>query len=99
MSQIESIHFLEILDSCGTPAILCRLLLQNGNIFRASVPNLSLIDNKRTQVDHTVRRYHGKGLKGPIAKIQPVIDKILQGKSVTNWHAIDQMHRSTDCVP
>lgn len=101
MSNIESIHAHEILDSRGNPTVHVSVLLQNGVVGSASVPSgastgiheaLELRDNDK-------KRYNGLGVLKAIRNVNTTIQKGLIGMNVTHQREIDAKMITLDGTP
>jgi enolase len=91
--HIEEIKAREILDSRGQPTLEVDVILNSGELGRASVPSgastgqfeaLELRDNDS-------KRYFGKGVKKAVNNVISVIQPALAGISVENQRQIDEL--------
>ena len=76
--MIENVDFLEILDGQGSPTLLAILVLENGQVIKATAPCVSAM----AKYDNTSTRYQGKGVRHMINAFKPLFQKALHGKSL-----------------
>ncbi|MEM0161829.1 MAG: phosphopyruvate hydratase, partial [Thermoproteota archaeon] len=97
-SRIKKIHAREILDSRGNPTVEAEVILQSGDIGRASVPSgastgkLEAIELR----DKDKKRFNGKGVLGAVKNINEIISKALVGKDALNQEQIDEIMINLD---
>ena len=90
--QIEEIKAREILDSRGQPTIEDDVILNSGEVGRASVPSgASTGQFEALELrDSSEKRYFGKGVKVAVNNVKDIIQPALNGFSVENQRQIDQ---------
>lgn len=79
--NIKALKAHEILDSRGTPTILCSIILENGQRVNASVPSgksKGLYECRELR-DNDTKRYEGNGVLQAIKYIENVIAPLLVG--------------------
>jgi len=92
MSQIVSIHALEILDSRGNPTIEVEVTTASGYFGRASVPSgASTGENEALELrDGDKSRYLGKGVLKAVNNVNNVIAEEIIGMDTTDQAGIDK---------
>lgn len=92
MSEIVSIEGLEILDSRGFPTVQALVKLRSGEQAWACVPSGASTGSKEAiELRDLGTRYLGKGTQKAVSNINELIGPSLQGKSVADQNAIDQI--------
>ncbi len=93
MSYIADINAREILDSRGNPTIEVEVITQAGVIGRAAVPSgASTGKHEAVELrDNDKKRYLGKGVTKAVNNVNSVISDELQGHSVFEQAAIDNL--------
>ncbi len=92
MSDIQSVHAREMIDSRGNPTVEADVLLDSGVIGRATVPSgastgtLEAVELR----DGDPRRYAGKGVQQAVRHVNSEIRQALSGMSCFSQEAIDQ---------
>ncbi len=92
MSDIQSVHAREVIDSRGNPTVEADVLLDSGVIGRATVPSgastgtLEAVELR----DGDPRRYAGKGVQQAVRHVNSEIHQALSGMSCFSQEAIDQ---------
>ena len=92
MSDIQSVHAREVIDSRGNPTVEADVLLDSGVIGRATVPSgastgtLEAVELR----DGDPRRYAGKGVQQAVRHVNSEIRQALSGMSCFSQEAIDQ---------
>ncbi len=101
MSQIASIHALEILDSRGNPTLKATVRTNDGKIGQAAVPSgASTGEHEAVELrDKDKNRYGGKGVLKAVANVNGPIQDLLKGKSVFEQEANDQAMIALDGTP
>lgn len=92
MSQIKEIKAREILDSRGNPTVEAEVILQSGEVGRASVPSGASTGSREALElrDQDKKRYLGKGTQKAVAFICNDLSKALKGFEVTHQDEIDE---------
>lgn len=93
MSKIKNIIGKEILDSRGNPTVEVDVILETGEIGRASVPSGASTGSKEALElrDGDSNRYLGKGVLKAINNVNTIICDNLIGKEVLNQIDIDNI--------
>ena len=92
MSEIESVHAREVIDSRGNPTVEADVLLGSGVLGRAAVPSgastgtLEAVELR----DQDPKRYAGKGVQQAVGNVNSEISPLLLGVSCFEQDAIDQ---------
>lgn len=101
MSQIESIHAREILDSRGNPTIEVDVSLSDGSKGRAAVPSGASTGEREAlelrDGDHG--RYQGKGVTTAVANANGEIARALKGQEASRQEAVDRLLIDLDGTP
>ena len=97
MSEIVSVHALEILDSRGHPTVEVEVTLDSGARGRAAVPSgASTGANEAVEVRDGGDRYGGKGVAGAVAAVRNEISSHVLGLDAVEQRTIDQTLRDLD---
>lgn len=98
MSNIHSIHALEILDSRGNPTLEVILRSSTGCIGKAAVPSgASTGEQEAVELrDEDPHRYFGKGVQKAVAHVNGPLAKLLMGKDLFDQAAIDHLMIQAD---
>jgi enolase len=101
MSQIESIHAREILDSRGNPTVEADVILVTGERGRAAVPSgASTGEYEAVELrDDDPKRYGGKGVEKAVGNVNGVIATELKGMSALEQAAVDRKLIELDGTP
>lgn len=92
MSEIESVHAREVIDSRGNPTVEADVLLASGVLGRAAVPSgastgtLEAVELR----DADPKRYAGKGVQQAVGNVNSEIRPLLAGMSCFEQDAIDR---------
>lgn len=88
---IKSIYAVELLDSRGNPTVGCRLGLSDSTYAISVVPSGAStgIHEAFEWRDNDSKRYFGKGVLQPVAAINDLYAKALQGQSFACQHDFD----------
>ncbi len=91
MSNIETIHAREVLDSRGNPTIEVEVTLEDGAFGRAIVPSgASTGENEALELrDGDKARFGGKGVRKAVDSVNDILAKELYGMSAFDQTAID----------
>jgi enolase len=89
-TEIVKINATEILDSRGTPTVLCKVMLSGGDFGFASVPSGASTGKfeaheKRDGGTH----FGGRGVQNVCEKIESELFEVLRGKDAANQRLID----------
>jgi enolase len=98
--QIEDIKAREILDSRGQPTIEVDVILNSGELGRASVPSgASTGQFEALELrDKDQARYYGKGVKHAVGNVVDIIKPALSAISVENQRQVDQILLELDAT-
>lgn len=98
MTEIASIHALEILDSRGNPTLEVFVKTSTGMIGKAAVPSgASTGENEAVELrDNDKNRYFGKGVQKAVANVNGPLFKLLSGKSIFEQAMIDKLMIEAD---
>ena len=101
MSQIKSIHALEILDSRGNPTVEVVVTTSNGCVGKSAVPSgASTGEHEAVELrDGDKKRYGGKGVLKAVANVNKTLSQHLVGKSVFDQDKIDRQMCAIDGTP
>lgn len=99
--KISKIHGREILDSRGNPTIEVEMTLSDGSWGRAMVPSgASTGEHEALELrDGDPKRFLGKGTLKAVKNVNEELSKILEGKSFSNVHELDQTTLQADGTP
>ncbi len=91
MSDINSIHGREILDSRGNPTVEVEVILADGSFGRAAVPSGASTGayEAHEQRDGDKDRYLGKGVQNAVDSINGTIFNEIEGMDATDQRLID----------
>lgn len=93
MVKISEIHGREILDSRGNPTVEVDLVIDTGEMVRASVPS-GASTGKREAIelrDGDKKRYAGKGVLNAVNFVNTEISKLVIGQDPLELEKIDKM--------
>ncbi len=98
MSEIISVKAREVLDSRGNPTVEADVVLANGIIGSACAPSGASTGSREALElrDKDANRYGGKGVLQAVANITGPIQQALQGRSVQEQAALDQVMLELD---
>ncbi|MDO8469921.1 MAG: phosphopyruvate hydratase [bacterium] len=99
--KITSIHGREILDSRGNPTVEVEVVLDDGNVGRASVPSgASTGSHEAVELrDGDIKIYEGKGERRAVANIEGEIAGATVGKAADDQSGIDEALIALDGTP
>lgn len=91
MSNLSSLHALEILDSRGNPTLEVKAVTSDGFVGKAAVPSgASTGEHEAVELrDGDMRRYGGKGVLKAIGLVNGELAKLLKGFSIFEQKKID----------
>ncbi len=93
MSKISNIHAREILDSRGNPTVEVDLVIDSGELVRASVPS-GASTGKREAVelrDGDKKRYAGQGVLKAVNNVNTELTKLVTGQNPLELEKIDKL--------
>lgn len=101
MSQLASLHALEILDSRGFPTIEVQALTTDGFFGKAAVPSGASTGEHEAveRRDGDPKRYGGKGVLKAISSVHEELFPLLKGVSIFDQEKIDGMMINCDGTP
>jgi len=93
MSQIDSVHAREILDSRGNPTVEVDVWLQDGGFGRAAVPSgASTGEHEALELrDGDPARFGGKGVLRALGSVNERIGPELRGVDALDQRAVDRL--------
>ena len=93
MSKIKNIIGREVLDSRGNPTVEVDVILETGEIGRASVPSGASTGSKEALElrDNDDKRYFGKGVLMAVNNVNTILRDKLIGMDVLNQKKIDSL--------
>ncbi len=101
MAQIAKVHARQVLDSRGNPTIEVDVITTNGLLGRAIVPSgASTGQHEAVELrDGDKKKYMGKGVLKAVENVNTKIAKELEGITVFEQNAIDQIMLLLDGTP
>jgi enolase len=101
MSNIQTVHALEILDSRGNPTVEAIVTTSDGFIGKAAVPSgASTGEHEALELrDGDKKRYLGKGVLKAVSHINTQLAKLLIGKNVFEQAKLDELMLAADATP
>ncbi|WP_028058830.1 phosphopyruvate hydratase [Candidatus Solirubrobacter pratensis] len=100
MSQIESVHARQILDSRGNPTVEVEVQLRSGAHGRAAVPSgASTGEFEATELRDGGDAYGGKGVTKAVANVNGELAEAVAGKDATDQQALDNAMIELDGTP
>ncbi len=101
MAQIQKVHARQVLDSRGNPTVEVDVYTTNGTLGRAIVPSgASTGKHEAVELrDGDKKKYMGKGVLKAVNNINNSIAKEVEGLSVFEQNAIDQIMILLDGTP
>ena len=100
MSQIESIHARQILDSRGNPTVEAEVLLQSGSRGVAAVPSgASTGEFEAVELRDGGPEWGGKGVSKAVANVNGEIAEALTGARAAEQSALDRTLIELDGTP
>ena len=101
MAQIQKIHARQVLDSRGNPTVEVDVITTNGTLGRAIVPSgASTGKHEAVELrDGDKKKYLGKGVLKAVNNINTSIAKEVEGISVFEQNAVDQIMILLDGTP
>src|SRR5688572_33490826 len=100
MSQIESIHARQILDSRGNPTVEVEVVLDSGARGRAAVPSgASTGEHEAVELRDGGDRFGGKGVATAVGFVNGEIAESLEGFDATDQRGVDRELLDLDGTP
>src|SRR5215218_239702 len=100
MSQIETVHARQILDSRGNPTVEVELRLRSGAAGRAAVPSgASTGEFEATELRDGGEAYGGKGVSQAVANVNGEIAEAIHGRDATDQAGLDRALIDLDGTP
>jgi enolase len=100
MSQIESVHARQILDSRGNPTVEVEVGLRSGAAGRAAVPSgASTGEFEATELRDGGERWHGKGVTHAVANVDGAVAGAVAGMDAADQKGIDEALIALDGTP
>jgi enolase len=100
LSQIESVHARQILDSRGNPTVEVDLVLRSGAHGRAAVPSgASTGEFEATELRDGGDAYLGKGVTKAVANVNGEIAQAIGGRDVLDQAGLDRALIDLDGTP
>src|ERR1700740_733155 len=91
MSQIETVHARQILDSRGNPTVEVELFLRSGAHGRAAVPSgASTGEFEATELRDGGEAYGGQGVSGAVENVNGEIAGAIAGDDVLDQAGLDR---------
>ncbi|MFN2119551.1 MAG: phosphopyruvate hydratase [Anaerolineales bacterium] len=101
MSEIQSVHAREILDSRGNPTVEVDIKLADGAFGRAAVPSGAStgVHEALELRDGDKKRFGGKGVLKAVENVNGPIAGAVKGADALNQTAVDQLMLDLDGTP
>ncbi|MGE4426756.1 MAG: phosphopyruvate hydratase [Solirubrobacteraceae bacterium] len=100
MSQIESVHGRQILDSRGNPTVEVDVTLSSGTTARAAVPSgASTGEFEATELRDGGDAYLGKGVTTAVANVNGEIAQAVKGRDADDQAGLDKALIDLDGTP
>ncbi len=100
MSEIETVHARQILDSRGNPTVEVDVALRSGAHGRAAVPSgASTGEFEATELRDGGQPWQGKGVSQAVAHVDGEIADAVRGRDVTDQAALDRALIELDGTP
>lgn len=101
MAQIHKVHARQVLDSRGNPTVEVDVLTTNGTLGRAIVPSgASTGKHEAVELrDGDKKKYLGKGVLKAVNNVNTTIAKEIEGLSIFEQNAVDQIMLLLDGTP
>jgi enolase len=100
VSQIESVHARQILDSRGNPTVECEITLRSGATGRAAVPSgASTGEFEATELRDGGDAWMGKGVGRAVANVNEEIAGAVRGRDAFDQAALDRTLIDLDGTP
>ncbi len=101
MAQIHKVHARQVLDSRGNPTVEVDVVTSNGTLGRAIVPSgASTGKHEAVELrDGDKKKYMGKGVLKAVNNVNTTIAKEIEGLSIFEQNAVDQIMLLLDGTP
>jgi enolase len=100
MSQIESVHARQILDSRGNPTVECEVTLRSGAAGRAAVPSgASTGEFEATELRDGGSEWLGKGVRTAVANVNGPLAETVHGRDAFDQAGLDGALIQADGTP
>jgi enolase len=100
MSQIESVHARQILDSRGNPTVECEVTLRSGASGRAAVPSgASTGEFEATELRDGGEAWLGKGVTTAVANVNGTLAETVHGRDALDQAGLDRAMIDADGTP
>jgi enolase len=101
MAQIHKVHARQVLDSRGNPPVEVDVVTSNGTLGRAIVPSgASTGKHEAVELrDGDKKKYLGKGVLKAVNNVNTTIAKEIEGLSIFEQNAVDQIMLLLDGTP
>jgi len=100
VSQIESVHARQILDSRGNPTVEVEVSLRSGASGRAAVPSgASTGEFEATELRDGGTAWMGKGVTKAVANVNGEIAEAIRGRDATDQAGLDRAMIDLDGTP
>jgi enolase len=100
MSQIESVHARQILDSRGNPTVECEVTLRSGAAGRAAVPSgASTGEFEATELRDGGSEWLGKGVRTAVANVNGPLAETVHGRDAFDQAGLDGALVDADGTP
>lgn len=98
MPAVRDLAAREILDSRGNPTVEVDVVLDSGDVGRASVPSGASTGSREALElrDADPKRFHGRGVRRAVANVEEKIRPALTGVDAANQHLVDATMRDLD---
>ncbi len=101
MARIVELRAREVLDSRGWPTVEAEVILDSGQVGRASVPS-GASTGRREAVelrDGDPTRYRGRGVRQAVANVRGELSAAVRGLDAADQHAVDAALCACDGTP
>src|SRR5215211_4191055 len=100
LSQIETVHARQILDSRGNPTVEVDISLRSGARGRAAVPSgASTGEFEATELRDGGEAYLGKGVEQAVANVNGEIAEAIKGRDALDQEGLDRALIDLDGTP
>ncbi len=100
MSQIESVHARQILDSRGNPTVEVEISLRSGAHGRAAIPSgASTGEFEATELRDGGSAYGGKGVTQAVGNVNGELAEAVAGRDASDQKGLDETLISLDGTP